>query len=182
MTIQEELKELLASGRCPEKMVSAFSDRLRQGELSRDENPESHLCAYFAAYDPKGKVFIGHHKKSGLWIFNGGHVDRGENLRRTVAREIGEEWGLDSARFEIGQPRFLTITDIDNPAKQRCRIHYDAWFFIPTDGEKFEPDPERLLSEFHEAGWKGLDEAKDLVNDANTSEALDFIRDNLFES
>lgn len=46
---------------------AAFLERAQQGAPTRDENPQTHFCVYFAAYDPVAqKVFIGHHKKSGF--------------------------------------------------------------------------------------------------------------------
>ena len=129
--LKSELKELLTEKFSDNEIASRFLQRLEQGELTRDENQKSHLCAYFAAYDSDAKqVFIGHHKKSGLWLFNGGHIDKGETMKETVVREIGEEWGLDGNNFEVNAPAFLTITEINNPTKQPCNFHFDLWFFI----------------------------------------------------
>ncbi|MCK9378788.1 MAG: NUDIX domain-containing protein [Candidatus Moranbacteria bacterium] len=145
-------------------------------------NPKSHFCAYFAAYDPKAKqVFVGHHKKSGLWLFNGGHIDEGETMSEILVREIGEEWGLDGNDFEIKPPAFLIITEIDNPTKQPCNFHYDLWCFVSVDKNNFNPDKSKLLEEFHEAGWKSLDEARSLIKEKNTLLAIEFVESNYFK-
>jgi 8-oxo-dGTP pyrophosphatase MutT (NUDIX family) len=178
-----ELKNLLSSQFSADEIASKFLQRIEKGDLTRDENPKSHLCTYFAAYDSKaGQVFIGHHKKSGLWLFNGGHIDKGETMNETLVREIGEEWGLDGNDFEIKPPAFLTITEIDNPTKQPCNFHYDLWCFISVDKNSFSPVESKLLEEFHEAGWKNLEEARSLIKDKNTSLAIDFIESNYFNS
>lgn len=176
-----EIEGLLKDQFAGNEMASKFLQRIEQGTLTKDENPKSHLCAYFAAYDPNAnQVFIGHHKKSGLWLFNGGHIDSGETMNETLIREIGEEWGLDGNDFELNPPAFLTITEIDNPTKQPCNFHYDLWCFISVDKNSFNPVEAKLLEEFHEASWKNLDEARNLIREKNTLSAIDFVENNYF--
>lgn len=177
----EELEEILKNNFSNDSLTSRFIERIKEGKLTRDENPKSHLCTYFAAYDPKAKqVFIGHHKKSGLWLFNGGHIDEGEVIRETLIREINEEWGLNGNDFEIKPPVLLTVTEIKNSTKQPCNFHYDLWYFISVDKYNFKPVEEKLLEEFYEAGWKNLDEARSLIKDKNTLLAVDFVENNYF--
>lgn len=165
----------------PEETILAFKDNLKDSKLTRDENPENHFCAYFAAYDSKSKkLFIGHHIKSGLWLFNGGHIDKGETLRETVEREIGEEWGLDINSLNIGEPSFISTAEINNPTKQTCRLHLDIWHFINVNIDTFKPDPLKLAEEFHSVEWVGLDKARQIITDKGTLQALDFIDKNYF--
>lgn len=179
--LTSELKELLSSRHLGAEISEKFLQRIEQGSLVKSEDQKSHLCAYFAAYDPNAKqVFIGHHKKSGLWLFNGGHVDSGETIKETLIREIGEEWGLDGNDFTLDPPAFLTITEINNPTKQPCNFHYDLWCFVPVDKNIFNPIDSNLLEEFHEAGWKNLDEARSLILEKNTLSAIDFVEKNYF--
>ena len=85
-TLADELKELLKNKTSIE-IIPRFLERFSMGNLTRDEDNKSHFCAYFAAYDPNAKeVFIGHHKKSGLWLFNGGHIDKDENLKQKLIK------------------------------------------------------------------------------------------------
>lgn len=176
-----ELKDLLRDYFSGNELADKFLQRIEEGSLTRDENPKSHFCAYFAAFDPQAKeVFIGHHKKAGLWLFNGGHIDEGETIRETVMREIGEEWGLDGQDFEIKAPALLTITEINNPTKQPCNFHYDLWCFISVNKGTFNPVETKLMGEFHEAGWKSLEEARSLIKDKSTLQAIDFVENKLF--
>ena len=176
-----ELENILNNNFRNDEIAKKFTDRIKEGKLTKDENPKSHFCAYFAAYDPKSKqVFIGHHKKSGLWLFNGGHIDKGENIIETIIREIGEEWGLDGRDFDIKPPFLLTITEINNPTKQPCNFHYDLWSFISVDKDTFVPVKERLSEEFYEADWKTLEEARNLIKEKNTLLGIDYIEDSLF--
>jgi 8-oxo-dGTP pyrophosphatase MutT (NUDIX family) len=159
-----------------------FTQRLTEGSLTKEENPQSHLCVYFAACDfTAKKVFIGHHIKSGEWLFNGGHIDQGESLHQAVTREIDEEWGTDLDQYRLNTPELLTITPIDNPTKQTCTLHFDVWFFVNLDLKTFTPDSNKLLKEFHEVSWMSINKAKELVTDPATLEALDYINSNYFE-
>src|SRR6056297_1045634 len=73
----------------------AYINRLQAGRLERDHDPISHFCAYFVPFNPATKqVLIGDHKKSGLWLMPGGHIDAGETLYTTINREIEEELGV----------------------------------------------------------------------------------------
>jgi 8-oxo-dGTP pyrophosphatase MutT (NUDIX family) len=152
-----------------------FASRLEKGNFTRDENPKSHFCAYFAGFDPKKrKLFIGHHIKSDYWLFNGGHLDKGELPEETLAREIKEEWGNNFRLQEIPEPSLLTITQIDNEGIA-CKTHYDIWYFIRLDSDTFDPDKEKLATEFYQTGWKTIGEAKELIVDKNTLLAIDKI-------
>lgn len=181
--LTKDLEKLISEKFFHQAMGQKFLERLGQGNLTRDENPESHFCVYFAAYDPKAKqIFIGHHKKSGLWLVNGGHIDQGETLQETLKREIDEEWGLaeNLENLEISQPRLLTITEINNLPKQTCRAHYDVWYFVAVDKNVFNPDKQKLATEFHENQWVTFETArKSFIKDANNLQALDFMENNL---
>jgi 8-oxo-dGTP pyrophosphatase MutT (NUDIX family) len=162
--------------------ILAFLSRLDEGALTRDENPYTHFCVYFAAYDPAAhEVFLGYHKKANLWVFNGGHIDRGELPSEAVHREIGEEWGLALAPEAVGEPRLLTITDINNPAKQTCTRHYDIWHFVPLS-KTVVFDAHKLAQEFHETRWLSPAAARQLVTDPATLRALSFISQTLFSA
>lgn len=151
-----------------------FAERLdADPNLTRDENPYTHFCVYFAAYDPESKqVFVGHHKKSRLWLFNGGHIDKGETLQKALEREIGEEWGLEMKAEDIGEPQLLTITEINNPTKQTCTKHYDIWYFVPVDKKSFIPDKNLLAKEFYTTNWMTPEEARAVITDLSTLEAI----------
>ena len=158
-----------------EEDLHRFYMRMEEGSLTRDENPYNHFCVYFAAYDPNAKeVFIGYHKKSGLWLFNGGHIDLGETPRQATIREIGEEWG--NVDYELPDlPNLLTITEIDN-GKILCRLHWDIWYFIKLDKNFFFPDNDMLIKEFYENGWYTFDAAENLITGLSTLKAIDLMR------
>lgn len=170
------LEKLVYTTQANKHIKNKFLERAKKGALTRDEDPLTHFCVYFAAFDPSNQqVFIGHHKKSGLWLFNGGHIDRGELPSEALEREIREEWGEHIKLDGEFTPSFLTITEIENPTKQTCKLHYDIWYFTPFDKESFVPEKKLLVKEFHQTGWQQMEEAKKLITDINTLTALNEI-------
>ncbi|MDP2815648.1 MAG: NUDIX domain-containing protein [Rectinemataceae bacterium] len=148
-----------------------YQQRLVEGKLTRDENTQSHFCVYFLPYNPATKdVFIVHHKKSGLWIAPGGHIDEGETLFQALNREIKEELGVERSFTEMPAPFLLTITRIDS-ATHPCKMHFDIWFLLSTDGANFQIDPK----EFHETRWVDITAARQIVTDKPNLTALTVI-------
>ncbi|PIY62086.1 hypothetical protein COY93_03940 [Candidatus Uhrbacteria bacterium CG_4_10_14_0_8_um_filter_58_22] len=127
-------------------------------------------------------MFIGLHRKSGLWLFNGGHMDRGELPEEALRREIMEEWGPDTAVSTVGRPRLLTVTEISNRPTQTCRMHYDIWFFVSVDERNFRPDSSRMYTEFSEFGWHSPEEARGKVTDGSTLEAISLVEGDFFRN
>jgi len=178
--LQNQLLQVLKSIPLKATLKNQFVSRIKKGDLTRDENPDSHVCVYFALCDSSLKlVFIGRHIKSGLWLFNGGHIDKGEVLKDTLYREMREEWGLVK-KINDAPPSLFTVTKIENPKKQMCKQHYDIWYIIPFDKNKFHPKEELLSKEFFEWGWKTIDEAKSLTKDKTTLKGLNFILNQVF--
>ena len=168
LILQEQLNGLLLLPICTDEVRSHWRDRLQDDRLTRDEYNKSHFSIYFLPYDIiTKKVFIVHHKKSGLWIFPGGHIDKGEVLMETLNREIEEELGVINKIKEEIQPFLLTITPINN-ITQPCKEHLDIWYRIMTDGSEFNVDPK----EFHETRWVSIDEARKVITDPPNIEAL----------
>ena len=179
--ISDKFKDLIKTNFGSEGIALKFLQRIDEENITRDEDPKSHFCVYFAAYDLKQKqFFIGHHKKSGLWLFNGGHIDKGEVSLEAVEREIEEEWGIKMPVSSIKDPRLLTITKIDNPTKQTCRRHYDIWYFISVNKDEFFPSQENLNTEFYNVKWITSVEAKCIVTDPNTFKAMKLLEEKVF--
>ena len=152
-----------------------FLRRIRERKLTRDENPVTHFGVYFAGFDPAVReVFVGRHKKSDLWLFNGGHIDLGESLVQTLEREMEEEWGFVHPAAKTLEPCLLTITEITND-RQICRRHYDIWYFAPVDKTTFSPDEAKLAKEFHQIKWATFAEARKAITDLNTLTAVDVL-------
>ncbi len=175
--LPDEIKKNISLGITDELVSNRFLKRLEEGNYTRDENPQSHYCVYFLPYNPETKrVFIIHHKKAGLWLFPGGHIDKGETLTQTLKREIQEELGVvDKVKEEI-QPFLLTIILIENP-NIPCKEHLDIWYRIPASENEFNIDPR----EFHATRWTTIEEARGIITDKPNLDALDRM-EKFFES
>ena len=171
MPLEQEIRGIVQDGNFDAETSAVFLERLHESQLTRDENSTSHFCAYFAAFNPANKqVFIGHHKKSGLWLFNGGHIDPNENISTTLSREMTEEWGMQFTPEPV--PFLITVTTIEsNPARRPCKKHFDIWYKIPITGEP-PFDQNKLATEFYETRWMPISEALTLVTDPSTLLAL----------
>ncbi|MBU0744884.1 MAG: NUDIX hydrolase [Gammaproteobacteria bacterium] len=72
--------------------------------------PNKHLVSYIVLFDEGvSKILLVDHKKSGLWLPPGGHVDLDELPLETARRECFEELQIE-ADFWSKKPIFLTST------------------------------------------------------------------------
>lgn len=79
--------------------------------IAKPAIPDPHLVAYFLLLDPtQKKLLLVDHKKAGLWLPSGGHVELNEHPKETVKREVLEELSVE-AEFLIHNPFFLTVTE-----------------------------------------------------------------------
>lgn len=101
-------------------------------ELFRKQSPDvppRHLVSYFVVIDPKtSKVLLHHHKKSGLTLPHGGHVDPDEAPVETVKRECQEELGIDATFFGEQQPYFVTVTMTNDAVGAHTDV--SLWFLL----------------------------------------------------
>lgn len=109
----------------------------------KPRTPSPHIVSYFLVVDPAThRVLLCDHRRSGLWLPTGGHVEPGEDPAETVRREAREELGIE-ARFHPGfdrRPFFLTVTDTVGAPDSR---HTDVtlWFALVAGvDEQMHPD------------------------------------------
>lgn len=172
MDTLQSISKILNNSICDsQETYDAYLQKMKDGLPTRDENPQFHFCVYFLPFNSENKkVFIIHHKKSGLWLSPGGHIDKGETLLEALNREINEELGVKDFFKKEQLPFLLTITPIENRI-QPCKAHYDIWYLAPTDGTNFNIDP----AEFHDVKWLTIDEARKIVTDKANVKALEIV-------
>ena len=120
------------------------------------DTPPKHLVVYFIPVDAAQRcLLLGDHRKSGLWLPPGGHVEDGEDPRLAVIRETREELGI-AAKFDDDNPFFLTVT----PTKGANRhLDVDLWFVLRVARHETRLNPDER--EFKSVRWFGLDEPQD---------------------
>jgi 8-oxo-dGTP pyrophosphatase MutT (NUDIX family) len=123
--------------------------------------PPQHLAVYFVLLDSERRsVMLVEHRKAGLRLPPGGHVDDGEDPRITVVREAAEELSLAARFHPLVDDRafFVTVTQT-----QGLDSHTDMtlWFLLDADRhEVLHGDPR----EFAGWGWVDLDDDIDWAN------------------
>ncbi|MCR4326360.1 MAG: NUDIX domain-containing protein [Candidatus Roizmanbacteria bacterium] len=154
----------------------AFLNRAQKGDVTRDENPVSHFCTYMGIFDPMTKeVFMGHHKKADKWLFNGGHIDKGELPLQAALRELYEEVGLQLTNDDLIGPSLINHITIPPSTKFTCREHYHIWYFVPVRKNQINTDHPELKKEFYTNKWLTIREARVTTTDETNLEALRFL-------
>lgn len=121
--------------------------------LDKADDPPQHLVSYFILFDQaQQKLLLVDHKKAGLWLPSGGHVEPNEHPQTTVRREVREELGIE-ANFFSPTPLFLTVT----PTVGAVARHTDVslWYVLQEDAAQplwFDE------AEFHGVRWFALDD------------------------
>jgi 8-oxo-dGTP pyrophosphatase MutT (NUDIX family) len=106
-----------------------------------------HVTASAVVVGPRG-VLLHRHKRLGIWIQPGGHVEPDEQLLDAAVRETLEETGL-SAEASSDDP-----VHIDVHAAPKAHEHLDVRFLLRADG-----DPSPAVGESPDVAWFGWAEA-----------------------
>jgi 8-oxo-dGTP diphosphatase len=119
---------------------------------AKPATPPQHLVSYFAVLDSESLLLVDH-KKAGLWLPPGGHVEQGEHPRETVVREIREELGFIPAH-EIAAPLMITCTTTVGSTAGHTDV--SLWYLVNASrGLSFTYDEQ----EFDGIKWFALSEA-----------------------
>jgi 8-oxo-dGTP diphosphatase len=110
--------------------------------------PPQHLVSYFVLRDPAdGSVLLVDHRKAGLWLPTGGHVEPGEDPVETVKREAREELGIDAVfASDPPRPMFVTVTETTG-APEHKHTDVSLWFLLSgSRGQTLQPDTGEFVS------------------------------------
>lgn len=116
--------------------------------IKRPDIPNQHLSTYAVLVDfDREQVLLTEHKKSGLWLPGGGHVDYGENPKDTAVRELAEEFSIKGTPL-TEHPFFVAITPTVGPTAGHVDV--GLWFvFLQNSSIRIDYD----LSEFASIRW-----------------------------
>lgn len=120
--------------------------------IQKPDTPPIHLVSYFVVVSPNhDQVLLVDHKRAGLWLPAGGHVEPGEHPKETVIREVREELGIE-ADFIFNDPIFVTVGKTVNDEGTHTDI--SLWYVLKADPEQSLHYDTR---EFHGIRWFTLD-------------------------
>ncbi len=117
----------------------------------------THVTASGIVVGPRGTV-LHRHKRLGIWMQPGGHIDPGESPPVAARREAIEELGL-AVEHPAGGP-LLVHLDVHEAALGH--VHLDLRYLLV--GEDADPAPPP--GESPDARWCGWDEAMALADPA----------------
>jgi 8-oxo-dGTP pyrophosphatase MutT (NUDIX family) len=135
-----------------------------------DEHADpTHLTGSAIIVGKRGTV-LHLHKRLGIWLQPGGHIDEGESPAYAALREATEETGLALVHVDP-VPR---VVHVDVHAAAKGHTHLDLRYMLrPSDAT--EPDPEPPADESQAVRWFDWDEAIDIA-DAGLAGALRALR------
>lgn len=130
-----------------------------------------HVTGSAIVIGPRGVVLL-KHKRLGMWLQPGGHIDSGETPWAAALREAREETGLavsfadDAVRSSVGDVPALIHVDVH--AGGRGHTHLDLRYLI--DGGSSDPAPPG--DESQEIGWFEWPAAIEKASDARLAALL----------
>jgi 8-oxo-dGTP pyrophosphatase MutT (NUDIX family) len=133
--------------------------------VRKPDVPAMHLVSYFVVLDDsRGQLLLVAHRKAGLWLPAGGHVEPGEVPWDAVARECREELGIEAVASPITgeHPLFLTVT---RTRGQRAHTDVSLWYLLNADADTITSYDQ---SEFDTIRWltdeQVLEESEELLD------------------
>lgn len=135
-----------------------------------DERADStHVTGSAIVSDGAGRVLLHRHKRLGIWLQPGGHVDGAETPAQAARRETLEETGL-LAEHPGGEPVLLHVDDHAGPRGHR---HLDVRYWLCADpAEPLQPG----AGESPDVAWFPVGTARRLA-DASLCSALQALVD-----
>lgn len=135
----------------------ALLDWLRD-PLDETADP-THVTASAIVLGDDGRVLLHRHKRLGIWLQPGGHVDPGESCEEAALREVAEETGLSGT---LADDRPLHVDVHQGP---RGHVHLDVRWLVSVPAGA-EPAPEE--GESQDVAWFSPEQAVALTDVAAT--------------
>ena len=155
-----------ASPREADSKARFLSELARLPDPCNERADTTHVTASGIVVGPRGTA-LHLHRRLGIWLQPGGHIDAGETPDVAALREATEELGLTVTHPAAG-PRLLHI-DVHEAAYGH--VHLDLRYLLLGVDEDPQPPP----GESPEARWYSWDEAL-AVADVGLVDALPLAR------
>ena len=129
-----------------------------------DESADpTHVTASAIVWDDD-RVVLHRHRRLGLWLQPGGHLDPGETPEEAARREVEEETGLATRHPEEGPQ----LVHVDVHEGGRGHLHLDLrYLLLPISDRHFDP----AADESREVAWFHHERAMDMT-DRSAADAI----------
>ena len=112
--------------------------------LQRDLK-KGHVTASSWVLSPdSSEVLLTHHRKLGIWVQLGGHVDGHSEILQAALREAQEESGISNIRPVSTELFDLDIHRIPENPKEAAHLHFDSRFLLQAETRIFQISYESL--------------------------------------
>ena len=139
------------------RSLTSFHDHLAGLDAPFDEHADAvHITASAIVVGARG-VVLHRHKRLGLWLQPGGHVEPGEWPHEAARREAAEETGLD-VRHPGSSPQLVHVDVHPGP---RGHTHLDVRYLLEAPDDDPAPGP----GESPDVAWFPWSEAIALADD-----------------
>ncbi|HVF31958.1 MAG TPA: NUDIX domain-containing protein [Acidimicrobiales bacterium] len=141
------------------RSIAGFSFHLPRLARPYDEDAGPvHVTASAVVVGPRGTV-LHLHKRLGLWLQPGGHIEPGETPSEAALREAVEETGLPRLRHPATGP---TLVHVDVHPGPRGHTHLDVRYLLEVEGSD---DPAPTGDESPDCRWFAWDEAVGMADE-----------------
>lgn len=103
----------------------------------------THVTASAVVLGGDGRVLLHRHKRLGIWLQPGGHVDPGESCEQAALREVGEETGIEGTLAN-------DVLHVDVHEGPRGHVHLDVRWLVRTPAGA---PPAPAVGESQDVAW-----------------------------
>lgn len=122
--------------------------------VNKPQNAEEHLGVFAVVLSPDLQhTFLLHHRKAGLWLPPGGHVDAGLTFQEAAMQEVREELSMHTPNLIADNPVFLTRTLTQG--LNAGHIDVTVWLLVEGNRRHAYHVQEK---EAADSGWQEIDQ------------------------
>lgn len=174
--LREQLNGYLPTDAGEQGFVARMLELTRaEAACARSHFEPGHFTASAFVLSPNlSELILIHHRKLGIWVQPGGHIDATDpDLESAARREVAEEVGLHELRPLTTSHALFDIDIHAIPARkdEPRHEHFDVRFAFVASTRDFERS-----EEVADARWVPLDNVRAITTDPSVLRAVDKLR------